>query len=551
MKAANAAASIAVVVHVVVVTGCDDDTAIFTDVASESGIHFVHHSGAAGMYLLPEIMGGGAGLVDLDGDGHLDVYLVDSAGPNRLFINDGNAAFHDATAHAGVGDDGYGMGCAVGDFDNDGDVDLYITNLGPNVLYRNNGDGTFTDVTVAAAVGDPSWSTSAAFLDFDADGDLDLFVANYVDWSDTPAFTLKQCFSSSGARDYCSPQAYAAPTFDTLYRNNGDGTFEDVSAAAGFRAKAGTGLGVVCTDLDGDGRIDIYVANDQMPSFAWINAGNGTFVESAVRLSCAVDEMGKSQAGMGVDVGDIDDDGDQDLWKVHLHRESHVLYLNEGTYFDDVTSQWHLAGLTRRATGFGTALFDYDHDGLLDTFIANGRVQIVADITLADDPYAEANQLLRQSKPGRFLDVTPKAGPALALVETSRAAAFGDYDNDGDIDILVVNRDGPARLLRNDAPHQGNACSIRVLDRHGRDAIGARVRCIFGDTTRTMEVRSAYSYCAANDPRLHVGLGEAERIDRIEVRWVDLPGNAPDRYGPFDAGSDIVIRQDDTRAADN
>ncbi len=552
MKVATAVASIAVVVIVVVavvVTGRTDETAIFTDVASESGIQFVHHSGAAGDYLLPEIMGGGAGLVDLNGDGHLDVYLVDSAGPNRLFINDGNAAFRDDTARAGVGDNGYGMGCAAGDFDNDGDLDLYVTNLGPNVLYRNNGDGTFTDATVTAGVGDPSWSTSAAFVDFDADGDLDLFVANYVDWSDTPAFTAKRCFSASGARDYCSPQAYAAPTFDTLYRNNGHGKFQDVSAQAGFRGKAGTGLGVVCTDLDGDGRIDIYVANDQMPSFAWINNGDGTFVESAVRLSCAVNEMGKSQAGMGVDVADIDNDRDQDIWKVHLHRESHVLYLNQGTYFDDVTSRWRLAGLTRRATGFGTALFDYDLDGLLDTFIANGRVQIIADTTGAEDPYAEANQLLRQSEPGRFLDESHKAGPALALVENSRAAAFGDYDNDGDIDILVINRDGPARLLRNDAPRKGNACSIRVLDRHGRDAIGARIRCMIGDTTRTMELRSAYSYCAANDPRLHIGLGGATRIDRIEVRWADMPFDAPDQYGPFESGGEIVIRQGDAVAA--
>jgi len=552
MRLAKAAAPIVVVVVVVVVavlvTGTDK-TAIFTDVTAQSGIHFVHHSGAAGKYLMPEIMGGGAGLVDLDGDGHLDIYLVDSAGPNRLFINDGDAAFRDRTAHAGVGDDGYGMGCAAGDFDNDGDMDLYVTNLGSNVLYRNDGDGTFTDVTAAAGVGDESWSTSAAFLDYDADGDLDLFVTNYVDWSDTPAFTMKQCFSSSGARDYCSPQAYAAPTFDTLYRNNGDGTFQDVSAAAGFRAKAGTGLGVVCTDLDGDGRIDIYVANDQMPSFAWINAGDGTFVESAVRLSCAVDEMGKSQAGMGVDAADIDDDGDQDLWKVHLHRESHVLYLNEGTYFDDVTSRWRLAGLTRRATGFGTALFDYDLDGLLDAFIANGRVQIIADTTATDDPYAEANQLLRQVEPGRFEDVTSRAGPALARIASSRAAAFGDYDNDGDVDILIVNRDGSARLLRNDAPDRGNACTIRVLDRHGRDAFGARVRCEIGDQTRTFEVRSAYSYCAANDPRLHVGLGAAARIDRVEVRWPDLPDSTPDLYGPFDAGVVIVIRQGDAVAA--
>ena len=549
----NNATALTLILIIPAAAGCADSTPpavhsprLFTEVASASGVNFVHHSGATGNFLLPEIMGGGAGFVDIDGDGYLDVYLVDSAGPNRLYRNTGDGSFTEVTLAAGVGDTGYGMGCAAGDYDNDGDLDLYVTNLGANVLYRNNGDGTFSDVTALAGVGDPSWSTSAAFLDYDADGDLDLFVTNYVDWSDTPAFTLKQCFASNGARDYCSPQAYGAPSVDTLYRNDGDGSFTDVSAEAGILAKAGTGLGVVCTDLDGDGAIDIYVANDQMPSFAWINSGNGRFTESAVRLSCAVDELGKSQAGMGVDAADIDGDGDADLWKVHLHRESHVLYINEGTYFDDATSGWGLAAPTRRATGFGTALFDYDLDGLLDAFVANGRVQIVANTMPGDDPYAEPNQLLRQVAPGRFEDVTAAAGDALKLIGTSRAAAFGDYDNDGDVDILVVNRDGPARLLRNDAPRRGGACTLRILDRHGRDAFGATVRCTFGRTTRTLEVRSAYSYCAANDPRLHIGLGNAARLDRVEVRWPDDTGQPVETFGPFEAGGLVVIQQGNT-----
>ncbi len=537
-------------VLLVLAGGCGDETTpppaegrvIFTEVAVLSGIDFDHESGAGGDFLLPEIMGGGAGWIDHDGDDRLDAYLVDSAGAgNRLFRNRGGGRFDDVTEAAGVGDAGYGMGCAAGDYDNDGDTDLYVTNLGPNTLYRNNGDATFTDVTETAAVGDPSWSTSAAFVDYDADGDLDLFVVNYVDWSDKPAFTGKQCYAPSGARDYCSPQAYDAPTVDTLYRNNGDGTFADVTAAAGIRARAGTGLGVVCSDLDGDGHIDIYVANDQMPSFAWINSGDGRFTESAVRLSCAVDEMGRSQAGMGVASADVDDDGDFDLWKVHLHREPHILYINESGYYDDATSRWGLAAPTRRFTGFGTGLFDYDLDGRLDSFVANGRVQIVADVQATDDVYAEPNQLLRQVEPGRFEDVTALAGPALRLVENSRAAAFGDYDNDGDVDVLLANRDGPARLLRNDAERLGRFCSLRLLDRHGRDALGARVRCVIGDTSRTFEVRSAYSYCAANDPRVHVGLGDATGIDRVEVTWPD--GSAAESFGPFDADQLVEIRQ--------
>ncbi len=555
-----------------VVAGCSDSAAtgpadgsagdgvLFTEVAYDREDPFVHHSGAAGEFLLPEIMGGGAGFLDYDGDTLLDIYLIDSgrldgtggaAFRNRLYHNEGNGRFEDVTEVAGVGGPGFGMGCSAGDYDNDGDVDLYVTNLGPNVLYRNNGDGTFSDVTAHASVGDPSWSTSSAFVDNDADGDLDLFVVNYVDWSDSPRFTARRCFAPSGVRDYCSPQAYAAPTTDTLYRNNGDETFSDVSAEAGIRAKAGTGLGVVCTDLNGDGRVDIYVANDQMPSFAWVNSVDGRFTESAAQLGCAVDEMGKSQAGMGVASADLEDDGDFDLWKVHLHRESHILYINRGGYFDDATSAWRLAAPTRRFTGFGTALFDYDSDGLLDAFVANGRVQIVADTTLAEDVYAEPNQLLRQVEEGRFEDVTALAGPALGRVENSRAAAFGDYDNDGDIDILVANRDGPARLLRNDAPRLGNFLSLRVLDRNGRDALGATVRCMVGDRTRTLEVHSAYSYCAANDPRVHLGLGPAARVDRVEVRWPASqggPGADTETFGPFDANQLVVLRPGDGRS---
>ena len=521
---------------------------VFAEVATRSGVEFHHRSGADGAFLLPEIMGGGAGFLDYDSDGFLDLYLVqsgridspDAQVANRLFRNDGSGGFVDVTAAAGVSDPGYGMGCAAGDYDNDGDVDLYVTNLGANTLYRNEGNGTFADVTQAAGVGDPGWSTSAAFVDYDADGDLDLFVTNYVLWSDTPAFTKKECFATTGANDYCSPQSYEAPSFDTLYRNDGGGKFRDVSAEAGIRAKAGTGLGVVCVDLNGDGRIDIYVANDQMPSFAWIGRVGGPFVEQAIPLGIAVDETGKSQAGMGVATGDIDDDGDFDLWKVHLYRESHILYVNRGHYFDDATSRRGLAAVTRPYTGFGTALFDFDLDGRLDLFVANGRVQVVPGPQPAEDLYAEPNQLLRQGQDRRFADISADLGPAFALTENSRAAAVGDYDNDGDLDILVANRDGPARLLRNDAERRGGFLSMRVLERHGRDAYGARVTCILGDAERTFLVGAAYSYCATNDPRVHVGLGSYDRVDRVEVLW---PDGTTESYGPFDANTFVELKQ--------
>ena len=513
-----------------------------------SGVDFRHRSGAAGAFLLPEIMGGGAGFLDYDGDGFLDLYLVqsgrigspDEALANRLYRNDGSGRFADVTAAAGVGDPGYGMGCAAGDYDNDGDIDLYVTNLGHNVLYRNEGNGTFTDATRTTRTGDSGWSTSAAFVDYDADGDLDLYVTNYVQWSDTPAFTQKKCFATTGVSDYCSPQSYEAPSFDTLYRNEGDGTFADVSADAGIRARPGTGLGVVCADLNGDGRIDIYVANDQMPSFAWIGRADGTFVEQAIQLGIAVNETGKSQAGMGVATADVDDDGDFDLWKVHLYRESHILYLNGGHFFDDATSRRGLAAPTRRFTGFGTALFDYDLDGRLDAFVANGRVQVVAGSIPTTDVYAEPNQLLRQGADGRFTDISADLGPAFAESESSRAAAFGDYDNDGDLDILVANREGPARLLRNDAERRGKFLSLRVLERHGRDAYGARVTCTLDNTTRTFLVGAAYSYCATNDPRVHVGLGSHEGVDRIDVLW---PDGSRDSYGPFGADEFVELRQ--------
>lgn len=524
---------------------------LFTEVASESGLSFIHESGAEGEFLLPEIMAGGAGFFDYDGDGFLDIYLVqsgnmgsqDSQITNHLYRNTGDGKFIDVTESANVGHTGYGMGCAAGDYDNDGDVDLYVTNLGANVFYVNNGDGTFTDVTIETGTGGDSWSTSAAFVDYDADGDLDLFVTNYVNWTNTPAFTKRKCFAVNGARDYCSPQAYAAPSFGRLYRNElelGEARFVDVSLAAGIRDKAGTGLGVVCTDLNNDGNIDIYVANDQMPSFAWINDGQGHFTEQAVSLGIAVDQTGKSQAGMGVDSGDIDGDGDFDLWKVHLMRESHILYLNQGEFFDDATSRWGLASPTRRFTGFGTAMFDFDLDGLLDLFVANGRVQYVAASEDVDDPYAEPNQLLRQVEPGRFIDITSSAGAALKLIENSRAAAFGDYDNDGDIDILIINRNGPVRLLRNDANSRNGFLTLRVIDRHGRAAYGAIVKCVIGETSHSFEVRAAYSYCATNDPRLHIGLGEATSVDRVDVLW---PDGSTDSFGPFEKNTQITIRQ--------
>ncbi len=516
----------------------------FVDITASSGVSFEHDRSASGQFLLPEIMGGGGGFLDYDGDGLLDIYLVQSGRStgNHLYRNRGNGQFVEVTAAAGVGDASYGMGCAAGDADNDGDVDLYVTNLGANVLYRNNGDGSFTDITASSGVASPSWSTSAAWCDIDHDGWLDLVVINYVAWTATPDFMNKSCSGKGGGRDYCSPQAYAAPAPDQVYHNNGDGTFSDVSSVSGIGTRPGTGLGVVCSDLNGDTLIDIYVSNDQMPSFAWINQGNGQFNEQAVGLGCAVDEMGKAQAGMGVAADDIDHDGDIDLWKVHLFRESHVLYINEAHYFDDATTRWGLSAATRRFTGFGTAIVDFDLDGLSDIMVANGRVQHVAEAITPTNVYAEPNQMLCQIAAGRFTDCSAAAGPALTQVDNSRGAAFGDLDNDGDVDVLVVNCGGPARLLRNDTPRRGHFLTIRALDRHGRDALGARLRCTAAQRVLTAEVRAAYSYCATNDPRVHLGLGAAERVESVEVTW---PSGAFSRHGPFEVDAFVTIEEPD------
>jgi enediyne biosynthesis protein E4 len=528
-------------------TTAPEAPAWFLDVAGAAGLSFHHVSGAHGRYLLPEIMGGGVGFLDYDGDGRLDVYAVQSgsldpgepvAPGNRLFRNVGGGAFAEVPGAGGAAGRGYGMGCAAGDYDGDGDVDLYVTNLGPNVLYRND-RGTFVDVTAGAGVGDPGWSTSAAFFDYDRDGDLDLFVCNYVAWRATPAFLEKVCHSLNGVRDYCSPQAYGAPSASTLYQNQGDGTFADVSLRSRIASRPGTALGVVCTDLDGDGWVDVYVANDQMPSFAWISRKDGTFVESGVELGIAVNETGKSQAGMGVVSADVDADGDLDLWKVHLYREGHILYQNRGASgYVDATARFGLLAPTRRFTGFGTGVFDADLDGLLDILVVNGRVELHADLVRSEDPYAEPDQFLRQREKGVFADVSAAAGPAFGLVENGRGAAFGDYDDDGDVDVVLVNRDGPIRLMRNDSPRRGAFVVVRAVDR-GRDAHGARVRVVGASRSLLGEVQAASSYLATNDPRVHFGLGRDFGPATVEVTWAD--GGAVERFGPFDTGPGIAL----------
>jgi hypothetical protein len=498
----------------------------FEEVAEQRGLKFAHQSGQAGEYLLPEIMGGGAALFDMDSDGDLDAYLVQSGNllhpptrqpTNRLYRNRGNGMFDDVTDGSGADSRGYGMGVTAGDYDNDGDVDLYVTNVGANVLLQNDGRGRFKDVTSRARVGEPAWSTSAAFLDVDGDGDLDLYVANYIVW---PPPTLVPCFTPSGARDYCSPKSYHARSSDTLYRNNGNGTFTDISAQAGIRKAFATGLGVVSGDFDGNGSLDVFVANDGMPNQLWLNQGNGRFHDDALARGCAIDQDGRAKAGMGVHAVDVDDDGDLDLLVVNLEHESDSFYRNEGKFFVDDTVLVGLRTASRSFTRFGMGLLDFDNDGRLDLYEANGRISRGSSHG-AGDPYAEPNLLFRGVPGGRFEEVRPRGGTNKLLLATSRAAAFGDVDNDGGIDIVVVNRDAPAYLLRNTVPSRGHWISFRLLDEHGREALGARLTLSVGQRRITREVQTAYSYLASNDPRVHVGLGPSMRVTDVRVRWPD------------------------------
>ena len=529
----------------------------FTDRAQEAGIDFVHFNGASGQLYVSEVLGPGAAMFDFDDDGDLDVYIVqgrmlglgaaidpatassEGVPPgDRLYRNDLVAhadgtrtlRFTDVTAGSGLGGGAYGMGVAAGDVDNDGRVDLYRTALGPNQLFRNNGDGTFTDVTGQAGVGDPRWSVSASFADLDRDGWLDLYVGNYLDHRvDAPQ---PECFTRTGERDYCGPSAFASVP-DRLYRNRGDGTFVDVSAMSGVAREHGAALGVAAFDADGDGWPDFYVANDGEPNLLWINQRDGTFTNGALLSGAALNDSGRTEGSMGVDAGDFDGDGDDDLFMTHLTRETNTLYVNDGLgLFEDRTTTVGLGAPSFAYTGFGTAWFDFDNDGWLDLLAVNGAVQAShrrfaggaagASARAGEPPpLDQPNQLFRNLGNGRFDEVTQEAGPVLGLSEVSRGAAFGDIDNDGDVDVLVTNNTGRARLLINGVGSRNRWIGLRLVGGPGRrDMLGARVGVFpaAGPPLWRRE-RADGSYASANDPRVLMGLGDATIVRRVRVVW--------------------------------
>ncbi len=528
------------------------DAAWFQPMQEQWGIDFHYESGATGDFLFPETVGGGAATVDLTGNGLLDLYLVqggsvtatdDQRPPNRLYHQHTPGSFEDVTEISGAGDRGMGMGVAAGDFNNNGSLDLYVTNVGRNTLLRNRGDGAFDDVTTTSNTGDTGWGTSAAFVDMNHTGYLDLFVVNYVAW--TPELE-RTCRVEYGRREYCTPNAYEAPQPDVLYRNNGDETFADISISAGLHSAYGNGLGVVCSDLNRSGNVDIFVANDQMPNQLWLNRGDETFEEAATRLGCAVDGRGHAKAGMGVLAVDLDNNGYEDLFVVNLTRETDSLYRNHGTHFADETMQLGISSVTRQHTRFGVGMLDFNNDGLLDLYQANGRVAQIGTAHRNDDPYAEPNVLMRGTPSGRFEHLLPLGGTIPTLYATSRAAAFGDLDNDGAIDIVVVNRDDTVHVLQNVVPDRGNWITFRVLDEHGRDALNAVVTATVDYQPVHRTVRSAYSYMAANDPRVHFGIGENTSIAHVSVRWLD---GVIQHFGPFEANQIITLKRDATGTA--
>ena len=528
--------------------GCSQtDTAWFSEEASERGVDFVHHSGYDGRPMMPEMIGGGVALTDLDGDNDLDLYLVQSGrvdktlgeefSANRLYMNRGDGNFEEVPGAAGAGDRGYGMGAAAGDYDNDGDVDLYVTNLGPNVLLRNDGAAGFTDVTAISGVGDPGWSTAANFIDLDLDGDLDLFVVNYINW--TPEIE-QDCYVKTFYATYCGPSAYDVPAMDRLYRNNGDGMFTDITSAAGINVAFGNGLGTVAADFDGNGLQDLFVANDASTNQLWMNLGNLRFEEDCLLWSCAMDIDGIKKAGMGVSAADVDDDGDTDLLVVNLQRQTDSYFRNEGTYFVDSTRLVGLGPTSMRHTRFGVKFADFDNDGRLDLYEANGKVGLSEPDK--DHGYAEPNTLYRGwIKDGaiRFDEVMPPGGVSPGLRHTSRGLATGDVDNDGGLDLVVVNRDGPAYLLMNRAI-RGNWVRFRALAAVGRDAHGATVSTTVGTRRVSRDVQPTASYLASSDPRVHFGLGSAGEARNVVVRW---PGGVEEPFGDFPAGAGYELRE--------
>jgi hypothetical protein len=495
-------------------------TPTFTDVTGPAGVRFEHSFGDHDLTNIVEGTGAGVIFFDYDGDGHLDLYFVNGAWTasvndnkgrdlrgkltNALYRNDGDGTFSDVTAKAGVGDQGYGFGCSAADFDADGDLDLYVLNYGANVMYRNDGDGTFTDVSKSSGLADSRWSLSAPWLDYDNDGDLDIFVANYLEYD---AGKFRSYYAAAG---YPGPLSYSGQS-DALYRNNGDGSFTDVTKQAGVFNPNGRAMSAVATDLNDDVYPDVFVANDAMANYYYENTGKGTFEEKAVINGLAYGEYGQGVSSMGPAVADVDGDLRLDIFIPDMGYGS--LLINGGKFFEDRVAASKLAVICGQYTGWGAILFDYDNDGDSDLFVSNGN---------AHHEYTEEDVLAANDGKGTFVDVAKDSGAYFGEKFVGRGSAHGDYDNDGDVDIVVVNLNAPAKLLRNNGGSGNNWIKIETKLPGGRgDAIGARVTVATGTKRQVREAATVMGYLSQSDPRVHFGLGKAKSVDWIEIRWPD------------------------------
>ena len=501
---------------------------VFRDVTEETGITFKHTDGSSGKRYIVESVSAGLALFDYDRDGDEDIYFLNgaalkgakyvSAPKNALYRNGGGWKFTDVTEKAGVGDTGFGLGVAAGDYDNDGDPDLYINNYGPNVLYRNNGDGTFTDVTKRAGVANGHKVGAAAFfLDMDKDGDLDLFVANYLDFT----YQNHLMRTSKGIPKYAGPMDYP-PMPNDLFRNNGDGTFTNVSKESGVADHKGWGMGGVCADYDNDGDTDVYIANDVAGNFLFENDGTGKFKEVGLVTGLAYDLQGNEHGSMGIDCGDYDNDGKLDFYQTCYSKELATLFRNLGdNLFEDVTMLTGAGAGTLPHVTWGNSFVDFDNDGHRDIFIACGHLQDNVELYNDKETTFAQNVILKNTGDGKFVNVSEDSGDGMKAKLRSRGAAFDDMDNDGDIDVVILNSRGGPTILRNDSPSKGHWVQVRLRGvRTNHDGVGARVKVVAGDLTLIDEVHSGRGYQSHYGMRLHFGLGGRKKVDRIEVRWI-------------------------------
>jgi len=522
----------------------------FTDVTAQAGIHFKHNSGAFGKKYLPETLGVGCAFLDYDNDGWQDILLVNSMDwPEHktaksflsLYHNNQDGTFTDVTQKAGLAVEMYGIGVAVADYDNDGNEDIYITCVGPNHLFRNLGGGKFADVTARAGVGDPGFSTSAVWFDYDNDGMLDLFVANYVDWS-----VEKDQFCSLDGKNksYCTPQSYKGQS-STLYHNKGNGTFENVTQRAGLNDPSSKSLGVALLDYNNDGRMDLFVANDTEPNKLYKNNGNGTFTDEAVAAGVAFSEAGTARAGMGVDAGDYDGSGRQGIVLGNFTNESMALYRNDGTgLFTDEAPNSGIGKMSAQSLTFAVFFFDYDLDGLLDVFAANGHVSDDISVVQPNVKYAQPPHLFHNKGKKKFEEMTGKLGRALQRAIVGRGAAYGDIDNDGDLDLLITSNNGPARLLRNENANQNDLLRVKTVGtKSNRDGIGAKLTLKTAKGVKLFNmVKTGSSYCSQSELPITFGLGTPEdgKLLTLEILW---PSGTKDTISDIKPNQSIAIEE--------